>query len=422
MEITVAKGVKAFIQPTQKFKTVIIDYKFRTLYNPEKATARTLLRNILVTNTKKYSTQKEMDKQMSWLYGATLSSQSQRIGKQHVVTFSLKIVNDKFIGGDDTLLEQGFSFLNEVVFSPNIQDKKFHKPTFLREKQNLTNLFNSLEENKTQYASIKLNEMLFKDSDQIYLGMGDVTFLEDMTSESIYKDYVDMVHNNQLDILISGDVNTDRIKDSISSLELKARDYSTNDVFVKPHQIEEVNEKEEISDVTQGNFLLGFSSPAYYMEKDYFSSMIFNGLFGGFPHSKLFQNVREKASLAYSTSSFMDFLRGTMVVHAGIESSKKEEAERIILQQLEDMRSGEFKEELIIQTKDMLINQFKQSDDNQSSSLSKVYLNRLITGRDIEDEEWIDSLQQVTKQEIIDIARNLKLQATFFLKGEEIDD
>ena len=422
MEVTIAKGVKAFIQPTQKFKTVVIDYKFRTLYDPEKATARTLLRNILVTNTKKYTTQKEMDKQMSWLYGATLSSQSQRIGKQHVVTFSLKIVNDKFIGGDDTLLEQGFSFLNEVVFSPNTQEKEFHKPTFLREKQNLTNLFNSLEENKTQYASIKLNEMLFKNSDQIYLGMGDVTFLEDITSESIYKDYVDMVHNNQLDILISGDVDTDRIKNSLYTLNLKARDYSTNDVFVKPHQAEIVNEKEEISDVTQGNFLLGFSSPAYYMEKNYFSSMVFNGLFGGFPHSKLFQNVREKASLAYSTSSFMDFLRGTMIVHAGIESSKKEEAERIILQQLESMQLGEFEEELVSQTKDMLINQFKQNDDSQSSSLSKVYLNRLITGADIEDEEWIDSLEKVTKQEIINIARNLKLQATFFLKGEEIND
>ena len=422
MEVTIAKGVKAFIQPTQKFKTVVIDYKFRTLYDPEKATARTLLKNILVTNTKKYTTQKEMDKQMSWLYGATLSSQSQRIGKQHVVTFSLKIVNDKFIGGDDTLLEQGFSFLNEVVFSPNTQEKEFHKPTFLREKQNLTNLFNSLEENKTQYASIKLNEMLFKNSDQIYLGMGDVTFLEDITSESIYKDYVDMVHNNQLDILISGDVDTDRIKNSLYTLNLKARDYSTNDVFVKPHQTEIVNEKEEISDVTQGNFLLGFSSPAYYMEKNYFSSMVFNGLFGGFPHSKLFQNVREKASLAYSTSSFMDFLRGTMIVHAGIESSKKEEAERIILQQLESMQLGEFEEELVSQTKDMLINQFKQNDDSQSSSLSKVYLNRLITGADIEDEEWIDSLEKVTKQEIINIARNLKLQATFFLKGEEIND
>ena len=290
------------------------------------------------------------------------------------------------------------------------------------EKQNLTNLFNSLEENKTQYASIKLNEMLFKNSEQIYLGMGDVTFLEDITSESIYKDYVDMVHNNQLDILISGDVDTDRIKNSLYTLNLKARDYSTNDVFVKPHQAEIVNEKEEISDVTQGNFLLGFSSPAYYMEKNYFSSMVFNGLFGGFPHSKLFQNVREKASLAYSTSSFMDFLRGTMIVHAGIESSKKEEAERIILQQLESMQLGEFEEELVSQTKDMLINQFKQNDDSQSSSLSKVYLNRLITGADIEDEEWIDSLEKVTKQEIINIARNLKLQATFFLKGEEIND
>ncbi|UJF14875.1 insulinase family protein [Jeotgalibaca sp. MA1X17-3] len=421
MEVKLATGVNAFINPTEKFKTVIIEYKFRSLYDPKKATARTLLRNVLITNTKKHSTQKEMDQQMSWLYGASLSSNSQRIGKQHIVTVSLKIVNDKFIGGDDSLLEQAFAFLNEVVFSPNIEDGQFHSSTFSREKQNLKNQFQSLEDNKTRYASVKLNEMLFEGTDQAYLGMGDEKFLDEMTPASLFVDYTEMIEKNQIDILVSGDVDSNRVKDSLEQLQLKEREKKTEGVFVSSTTKELVNEKEEISVVNQATLMLGFSSPAYYMEKEYFASMVFNGLFGGFPHSKLFQNVREKASLAYSTSSFIDFLRGTMVVYTGIESTKKQEVEEIVLKQLEDMRAGDFIDELIVQTKDMLINQFMQNDDHQSASLSKVYMNRLTTGRDIKDEEWISSLQSVTKAEIIEVANQMKLQATFFLKGEQVD-
>lgn len=421
MEVELATGVNAFITPTKKFKTIIIEYKFRSLYEPKKATARTLLQNILVTNTKKYPTQKEMDKQMSWLYGASLSSNSQRIGKQHIVTVSLKIVNDKFIGGDDSLLEQAFTFLNQIIFSPNIEDGQFHKPTFSREKQNLKNEFQSLEDNKTRYASVKLNEMLFEGTDQAYLGIGDEMFLDEITPASLFVDYKEMIEQNQIDILVSGDVDSERVKDSLKQLELKDREKKVEEVFVFSTPKETVNEKEETSVVNQGTLMLGFSSPAYYMKKEYFASMVFNGLFGGFPHSKLFQNVREKASLAYSTSSFIDFLRGTMVVYTGIDSTKKQEVEEIVLKQLEDMRAGVFIEELIVQTKDMLINQFMQNEDHQSASLSKGYMNRLTTGKDIEDEEWISSLQRVTKAEIIEAAKQLKLQATFFLKGEQVD-
>ena len=48
-------------------------------------------------------------------YGATLYKQSQRFGKQHGVTMCLYVVNYKFLGGDDTRLEESFAFLEEII-------------------------------------------------------------------------------------------------------------------------------------------------------------------------------------------------------------------------------------------------------------------------------------------------------------------
>src|SRR5699024_4821593 len=116
-------------------------------------------KNMMVTNTKTYTSQKLMDQHMSWLYGASLSSSSQRYGSQHVVTLRLKLVNDKFIGGDNSLLEAAFDFVREIIFNPNVQNQTFHEETFNRERLNLKNYFESLEENKSAYARYRLNQL-----------------------------------------------------------------------------------------------------------------------------------------------------------------------------------------------------------------------------------------------------------------------
>jgi hypothetical protein len=72
--------------------------------------------------------------------------------------------------------------------------------------------------------------------------------------------------------------------------------------------------------------------------------MLFNAVYGGTPTSKLFMNVREKLSLCYYASSSMDFLKGIMTVHSGIEFDKFNSAREEIMAQLECCRRGEIEE------------------------------------------------------------------------------
>lgn len=422
MDLQLTKGVRAHIQATSKFKTVLIEYKFRTKYEPEKATMRTLFKNIMVTNSKKYSSQKALDNQMSWLYGASLSASAQRYGTDHVLSFRLKVVNDRFIGGYDNLLEEGFAFLQEVIFNPNIENGAFHQQTFDREKINLNHYFDSLEDDKGRFATIKLNEVLFQGTDQAYLGMGSEKFLPQITSGSLYTAYQEMVAEDAVDIYVSGDVNPDRIEKAINQQPLAIRNISTDSKFVNLAPRSEVAHVDYASDVSQGKLLFGFKSPAFYGESEYYSGMVFNGLFGGFPHSKLFKNVREKESLAYSASSYLDYIRGVMIVSTGIAFDKKLQVEKIVLAQLHDMQKGDFTDELMAQTKSMLINQYKQNDDNQSAALGKIYSNDLLAGRTISDEEWLAGVERVTREEIIVLANHMALQIIFFLKGEDDKD
>ena len=47
-------------------------------------------------------------------------------------------------------------------------------------------------------------------------------------------------------------------------------------------------------ELKQSKLHIGYRTFITYKDEDYFALQLFNGLFGGFSHSKLFVNVREK--------------------------------------------------------------------------------------------------------------------------------
>lgn len=122
--------------------------------------------------------------------------------------------------------------------------------------------------------------------------------------------------------------------------------YQTNDNVIREQQIQET--------VTQGKLNLAYGTDIYYEDTDRFALLVFNGLFGGFPHSKLFMNVREKASLAYYASSSFDTFRGYLQVQTGINSNNREKVLRLIDEQLIELQAGNFTELAFQQTKAML--------------------------------------------------------------------
>ena len=72
-------------------------------------------------------------------------------------------------------------------------------------------------------------------------------------------------------------------------------------------------------DVAQGKLAIGFLTNIKPTDDDYIPLVVFNSVFGAGAHSKLFNNVREKLSLAYYASSQVEKFKGMLVVNAGIE-------------------------------------------------------------------------------------------------------
>ena len=140
--------------------------------------------------------------------------------------------------------------------------------------------------------------------------------------------------------------------------------------------------------------------------------------FAFFKFAKLFMNVREKESLAYYASSSYASHHGLVFVTSGIEAVNEEKAYALIQQQLTAMATGDISEREMTQTKAMLQNQLREALDSARGQI-EVYdqykeLNEIFT-----IEAWSKKWQDVTKEDIMRMAKQVKLEAAYFLSGKE---
>ncbi|MCH2870219.1 insulinase family protein, partial [Listeria monocytogenes] len=70
-----------------------------------------------------------------------------------------------------------------------------------------------------------------------------------------------------------------------------------------PKEVRVIHEQQAIN---QGTLVLGYQTETLFGDDDFVALHLANGLLGGFANSKIFINVREKASLAYYASSRID--------------------------------------------------------------------------------------------------------------------
>lgn len=419
MTVQLQSGVHLTVIPTEKYKTIRVFLRFSTKHSEKTAAKRTLLTSLLETNSLHYPDQIALSSQLAELYGASFGLNVGKKGNLHQVHVSMSIVNGKYIGNPQVFTE-GIDFLKEILFYPNIQEGHFEEETFRIEKDNIISYIKSLEEDKQTLAALRLQELYFGlDADQKVPSFGAIEHLTEVTSSDLVETYQEMMKNDQIDIFVVGDIQEEMVKEAFANWEFPKTERKRPEMFYHQELFPEVKEETLHEKVTQAKLNLGYQIPVYYNDSRRFALMVFNGLFGGFPHSKLFMNVREKASLAYYASSRVDTFRGFLSVQTGIDGKNRQRVFDLISEQLESMRRGEFNEDELAQTKAMLQNQYLLSLDNPQSLIETAYLDQWLPETKLTETEFLQAVKAVTKEEIQAVAKDIQLQAVFVLDGEE---
>lgn len=417
VDYRLAKGVDLHVIPTKQFKMTHILIDFATPQTTTNATARNLLANLLETSTHLYPTQTALARQMAKLYGAFVSLGVGRVGRLHTVRLRSSFINNHL--AQNNLFAQVTELINQVLFHPLIDDGEFDSPTFRLQVNNLASSIKALYDDKQFYANQQLLKLYYpSDSVMRTPSFGKLPDLDYCTPASLVQTYEKMINQDKVDIFVLGNVNPEDVYSAIHQLPFADRNSQLPDTPFYFQQVhEDVVSQEEQQHVSQAKLDLGYHLPIYYRDPLYPAALVFNGLFGGTPYSKLFTNVREKAGLAYYASSRLAPFSGLVNVQTGIQPTDYQTALTMIQEQVTELQTGNFTGDLMREVQDALVNQHYAGFDLANNILEHHLVNQLLSLR--EQTDFANQINQVTKNDVMKVASMIKLQASYLLSGEK---
>lgn len=417
MRIELVKGVNLNIIPSKQFKTTRIFISFiKNIESKKELTERALLANYLEMCSQNYPTQIDIARKLSQMYGASFGSSVDRRGNYQLINFSIDYIEGKYLVGNEDLFSEVIEFLKEIIFNPLKvgENKNFDEETFTRQKNNTITYLKSIKEDKQAYATAKLRKLYFDNEIQQVPSFGESEDVEKLTISDLMDAYQKMLNTDRVEIMISGDVNTDEVVNKFSVLPFKARNISRVSMSYTQEIKQEIVTQIDEEPLSQSKFDMAFRLPVVYRGDLHYAALVFNSLFGGSALSLLFTVVREKMSMAYYANSNFDPFRQLLVVQTGISYANKDKVQELILEQLERLKKGDFEDELLEQNKNNLISSYISRLDSQTSALLRAQ-SAALTGINVTIEEWLDNLQSVTKDDVMKVAKMVELQATYML-------
>ena len=402
--------------PMQKLKTVTAGMYIHRELKKDEASKNALLPHVLKRGCKLCRNSVEIAHYLENLYGAKFSAGIIKSGEDHILCFETETISDKYAPDNENLTEKAVELLLSVVFKPL---DTFDDGVFEQERKNSITKIESIINDKRVYANYRCQEEMCKGEKFAIPRLGYAKDMAELTKEELYDYYKSIIISSPIDIYVCGDTD-------ISAVEKQIRQFVDGFEFTKGtmpestiiHKSTPVKNVVEKLDVTQGKLSIGFTTDIGADDDRYWGLVLANAIFGGGAQSKLFNNVREKLSLAYYAGSFIEKYKGIMMVNAGIEFKNFERAYGETMVQLDEMKKGNITDLEFESSKGFLINSLNSYYDDQKA-LIMFYIGEKVAGTNLEIEDCKEKIKNVTRSDVVSAMQSVKADTVYFLTGKE---
>ncbi|WP_445323547.1 EF-P 5-aminopentanol modification-associated protein YfmF [Paenibacillus sp. FSL R7-0179] len=415
-----AAGMRIHVLPTKAFKTFAISLYAGVPLEESTVTSTALVPFVLRRGTASYPETTQFRERLEELYGAGFGFDIYKRGDYQIVQFRMDTINDSFVQSKESLLGESFAFLGEVLTRPLLENGSFRASYVATERETIRKKLESIVNDKIRYAAERCIEEMCRNEPYHLHPLGQRADLDAITPETLYQSYTSWLNGATLDLYVVGDTTPEEVEKLVTAHfgrahHSEAGGYTSD---FTPVTVTEVRTVEEKLDVNQGKLNMGLRTSITYKDDRYASALMYNGILGGYPHSKLFVNVREKESLAYYASSRYDGHKGIGTIQSGIETQNYGKAVDIIRKQLEELKAGNITDLELSQTKAMIRNLLSEIQDSAFEMISFDF-NRQLSGKDRSAQELMDQVDGMGAAEVKAAADTFELDTIYFLTGKE---
>lgn len=412
-----ANGIDIIFVPATQFKTNELAISLLVPLKKETASENALLSLLLCESCSAYKTLRELNTHLASLYGAVLSPAVSKLGENQVIKFGITCIDDRFALDDKKILTECLSLLLSLLFEPNFDENGlFSQNSVDVQKRLLIEKIESEENEKRTYVLRKTESIMFEGEPYAINRYGTKEDVNKATPESLKAAWENLFKTSSVLLTVVGSASQHEVKelllDKFSNVE---RDYKApvDAVFNPvPNEIKEVKEEMEVK---QGKLVMGFRVNITPDSELAPAMRSFADIFGGGPYSKLFANVREKMSLCYYCSARYVRQKSFIVVQSGCEEENMDKAASEILNQIEEIKKGNFDYEF--SSSKMALADAINSVYDAPESLEVWYTSQMADKNIKSPAESAAENKSVTKEQIMECANLISLDTVYRLVG-----
>ena len=397
---------------TNKFKTINILTFFINDFDKSNITKENVITEFLINTNNTFKDEVSMSKNNMELFEPRISI-NDVFNDKHAKIFDIRFLNEKYT--EPGMNKKTIDFYYSLVFNPNIDENGF-------ENNNFDITINKI---KSRIKMDKENPRILAYSDFIKHIKEDVPLKVDSNPKSkdinfnrkdLYNYYKNKLKKSKVVVFVSGDITNELIDIIKNNLEsINKNECNINNYF----ELKRVNKKREIIKKTKFS-----QSIIYILYKIYNMSIreryivlpVLNEILGG-NSSKLFNNVREKNSLAYYVYSMFAPSSSMLYLSAGIEKSNYKKATKLMLEQVDEIKNGNITLDELNNSIKTLISGILDKEDSVMA-LSQDMASVVLYDR-IPSDELKDKYKTVTKDEIINLAKKIDLDFIYLFEGDK---
>ncbi|HBT19452.1 MAG TPA: hypothetical protein DEA52_05285 [Clostridiaceae bacterium] len=388
----------------------------------ENITGYNVLAQLMKRGTKNYGSSSEISRYLQDLYGAVFDIALNKVGEKLFVIFYIGFLDNRFTLYKEDLWDKAIAFLNEIIYAPAFIEDDFDEDILAQELENHRMYVESVYDDKGHYSMGRVMEMGLMDSVR-HPEYGYIKDLEGLTKDVLIELW-EALKKKPAFCYASGNITKEeKVQEKLSTLAILnegEQEEALKSLGERSYN-RAAGEVYETMKVQQGKMSLLYNANASVFQDNYFALVLFNSIFGGGAHSKLFNEVREKHSLAYSIYSTFDKFSGVMTIGAGVDYRNFEKVKNLIDEELQKMRQGIFTDQEVSAARTKIKSSLRSMEDSMFSMSS--YLTALrVFGISYTVEDVMKGIDGVTKEEIIAVAGGIEYIAGHYLQGEVQND
>lgn len=411
----IADGVYFSSITDKRYKKNLISVAFSTQLSEDTATENVIVPVLLTKCNSKLPTYKAFNNKMSRLYASGIGGTAGRQYDLQTISFGAYYLDDIYALSGEKMTGIMTDILIDCLTSPVTENGVFSEKFVELEKKTVIDNIETAINDKRSYAIERAMKTICKGEPASVCSYGTVEKAKLITPDSAYKAYRRMLETMSCEIICTGCSDFEGVAEKFAAAFEKVgrHDIENTTIALSPvkTQTEEVTER---LTVNQSKLVLGFKSHS----DDDAALVLLQKIFGGTTSSKLFRNVREKMSLCYYCSAARNDLKGIMLVNSGVENENIEKTKEAVIDQLEEIKNGNFTNEDINFAEMAIKNDFKSVADS-AGNVSNWYFDCIRKNDIVTPEEKLGRYLGVSKERIIAAAKSMVLDSVYVLTGNE---